>query len=334
MQHHQSLALLNTFKINVNCQQYVELNHVEQLPTLATHIANTPQYLVLGGGSNVLFTQDYAGLIIKNNLQGIQLIKQDTEYVYVRAMAGESWHGFVQYCVSNNYGGVENLSLIPGTVGAAPIQNIGAYGVEAKNTIDSVEFYHIANHTMHTYTNAQCEFGYRESIFKHTLKNQLIITAVTFKLSINPILNTSYGAINTELQALHITQPTVQDISNAVIAIRQSKLPNPAITGNAGSFFKNPIVTQHFFETLINKYPTLSHYADAKGVKLAAGWLIEQCGLKGYIHKGAAVHTQQALVLINYNNATGTDVLELAQHVQKIVHNTFGVMLEMEVNIL
>ena len=334
MQHNHPLILLNTFKINVNCQQYVALSHVEELPTITQHIANAPHHLVLGGGSNILFTQDYAGLVIKNNLQGIQLISQDAEQVYVRAMAGESWHEFVQYCVSNNYGGVENLALIPGTVGAAPIQNIGAYGVEAKNTIDSVEFYHIANQKMHTYTNAQCEFGYRESVFKHTLKNQVIITAVTFKLSVTPVFNTSYGAINTQLQTMHITQPTVQDISNAVVAIRQSKLPNPAITGNAGSFFKNPIVTQAFFNTLIIAHPTIAHYADAKGIKLAAGWLIEQCGLKGYVHKGAAVHNQQALVLINYNNATGTDVLELAQHIQHTVHNAFGVVLEMEVNIL
>ncbi|MBC7413163.1 MAG: UDP-N-acetylmuramate dehydrogenase [Bacteroidia bacterium] len=329
-----SLALFNTFKLDVNCNSFISLDNINQLSEVSSAIKKAPQHLILGGGSNILFTKNYDGLVIKNNLKGITLINEDTQHIYLQAMAGEWWQDFVLHCVNNNYGGVENLSLIPGTVGATPIQNIGAYGVEVKNTIHSVTFFDIETEQLHTYTNAQCEFGYRESIFKHTLKNKIIITAVVFKLTKHPQLNTKYGVIAEQLIAMHITTPTIKDVSDAVIAIRQSKLPNPAITGNAGSFFKNPVVTHAVFDTLITTHPTLSHYADVKGVKLAAGWLIEQCGLKGYTHNGAAVHSKQALVLINANNATGTDVLALATHVQQTVYAKFGVQLEMEVNVL
>ncbi|MEQ1732843.1 MAG: UDP-N-acetylmuramate dehydrogenase [Bacteroidia bacterium] len=329
-----SLALFNTFKLDVSCTSFINLDNTKQLNEVSSAIKKAPQHLLLGGGSNILFTKNYDGLVIKNNIKGITVINEDAEHIYLQAMAGELWHEFVLHCVNNNYGGVENLSLIPGTVGAAPIQNIGAYGVEAKNTIHSVTFFDIETEQLHTYTNAACEFGYRESIFKHTLKNKIIITAVVFKLTKHPQLNTTYGAIAEQLSTMHITTPTIKDVSNAVIAIRQSKLPNPAITGNAGSFFKNPVVTQTVFNALIASHPTLSHYADVKGVKLAAGWLIEQCGLKGYTHNGAAVHSKQALVLINANNANGTDVLALARHVQQTVYAKFGVQLEMEVNVL
>jgi UDP-N-acetylmuramate dehydrogenase len=330
----QSLLTYNTFKLEASCAAMLQLTSLEQLPTLTTYIQQYSKHLVLGGGSNVVFTHYYDGLVIKNNLKGIQVVSEDDEYIELEVAAGESWHNFVLHCVNNNYGGVENLSLIPGTVGAAPIQNIGAYGVEVKDTITNVAVYNLTTNTQLTFSNEACKFGYRDSIFKQHASNEYIVTAVTFKLNKTPVLKMAYGAIAEQLQSMHISQPTIKNVSDAVIAIRNSKLPNPSITGNAGSFFKNPIVTQQVFERLIVLHPTVLHYADAKGIKLAAGWLIEQCGLKGYMHKGAAVHNKQALVLVNANNAKGTDVVELAQYIQNTVHEKYGVLLEIEVNIL
>jgi UDP-N-acetylmuramate dehydrogenase len=250
-------------------------------------------------------------------------------------MAGENWHSFVMWCIDKNYGGLENLSLIPGCVGASPMQNIGAYGVEIKEVFKELEAYHLLNGEKKIFNKEACHFGYRESVFKHEYRNQYLIASVTYTLKKNAGVNTSYGAISTELEAEGIKNPTIKDVSNAVIRIRQSKLPDPLVTGNAGSFFKNPEVSAEKHEALKKEFPALVSYPLPGGdFKLAAGWLIEQCGLKGFEHKGAAVHNKQALVLVNKNHASGKDVFELSDYVLQKVFDKFGVKLEREVNII
>ncbi|MCU0335917.1 MAG: UDP-N-acetylmuramate dehydrogenase [Chitinophagaceae bacterium] len=292
------------------------------------------QLLLLGGGSNMLFTQPYHGLVLKNEITGMQLLHEDAEYVYLRAGAGENWHQLVQYCIRHGYGGIENLSLIPGCVGAAPIQNIGAYGVELKDVFHSLEAWHLFDGAMQTFTHNDCQFGYRESVFKQQYAGQFAILNVTLRLHKHPRLHTSYGAIGAELERMGVQQPGIAEVSQAVINIRRSKLPDPAVLGNAGSFFKNPVVSSQQLQPLLQQYPTMPHYPAGHGqAKLAAGWLIEQCGLKGYRLGQAGVHQQQALVLVNHGGATGADVYQLSQHVQHTVQQRFGIWLEREVNV-
>ena len=331
-----NLKHLNTFGINVSANYFVECCSVDELKAILSdeQFINQPQ-LILGGGSNILFTKNFDGLIIKNNLKGIELVKEDADFYHVKCAAGEVWHEFVIHCIANNYAGLENLSLIPGNVGASPMQNIGAYGVEIKDTFFELEAIHIKEKNIQKFTNEQCKFGYRESVFKRELKNQFIITSVTFKLRKKPVFNTSYGAIETELQSMGVTNLTIQAISQAVCNIRNSKLPNPKEIGNAGSFFKNPEVSNITWDQLKNTFPgSIGYHLESGNVKLAAGWLIEQCGWKGKQIGDAGVHKLQALVLVNYNDAKGQEVFELSQKIIDSVKEKFGVLLEREVNII
>lgn len=282
-----------------------------------------------------MFTKNFDGLVIKNNIKGIEKIKEDDEYVYIKAGAGENWHGLVQNCIQNNWAGMENLSLIPGNAGASPMQNIGAYGVEIKDIFESLDAWHINDKQIVTFNLNDCTFGYRESVFKSKYKNQFCITSVTYRLNKTPRFNTSYGAIEQELESMGVKELSIQAISQAVINIRTSKLPDPAVIGNAGSFFKNPQVSKDKFQTLQTSFPGIIGYpVDGKAVKLAAGWLIEQAGWKGYRKGDAGCHAKQALVLVNYGNASGNEIFALSTSIIESVYNKFSVTLEREVNIV
>lgn len=334
IQSNHSLKELNTFGIDVQAKNYVEAKSLNDLIQLCK--ANTAEQLFfLGGGSNMLLTQDIQKTVVKVDLKGIEIIQEDEDFVWVEAQAGENWHEFVLWAVQNNYGGIENLSLIPGNVGTTPIQNIGAYGVELKDVMSGCSTLEIKSQEQQQFTTAQCEFGYRESVFKNKLKNQHVITAVTFKLTKKDHqLKTSYGAIQEELDQAGITEPTIQDVSTAVINIRNSKLPNPKEIGNSGSFFKNPVISKQQFQNIQNSYPTIPHYqVDEQYFKIPAGWLIEKAGFKGSRYGDAGVHEKQALVLVNYGNASGTEILRLAQTIQKNVFKLFQINIEAEVNI-
>ncbi len=330
------LKNLNTFHIDALAKYFVEVaSNEEILEVLDESKFASDAKLILGGGSNLLFTKDYPGLVIKNNLKGISLEKETEEFYFVKAGAGEIWHDVVMHCIDNNYAGLENLSLIPGNAGASPMQNIGAYGAEVKDSFFELEALHINEKTLRRFTNEECKFGYRESVFKHEFKNQYIITSVTFKLNKKPKFNISYGAIEKELEQMGIKDLSIRAISNAVCAIRNSKLPNPAVIGNAGSFFKNPEITESVFKNLKNEFAGIVGYELENGnVKLAAGWLIEQCGWKGKSFGDAGVHKLQALVLVNYANAKGSEIFDLSQKIMDSVKAKFGVGLEREVNII
>lgn len=338
IQENYSLQNLHSFGIDVSTKYFAEFNYVDELAELYEFVKNSPtpiNNMVLGGGSNLLFTKNYDGLILKNQLKGIELVKEDTEYVYLKAGAGESWHGFVQFCLTKNLGGVENLSLIPGNVGASPMQNIGAYGVEIKDVFEELEAWHLNDQQLVKFSLNDCAFGYRDSVFKRQLKNQFAIVSVTYKLRKQPIFNVSYGAIQQEIGQMGVQQLSVANISQAVINIRTSKLPDPALIGNAGSFFKNPSVTAELFQQLQQAFPAIVGYHLPDGsVKLAAGWLIEQCGFKGFRKGDAGCYDKQALVLVNYGHATGAEIFDLSQHIVDEVQQKFKVVLEREVNII
>ena len=335
IQENISLRPYNTFAINVNANYFANIESENDLKVLfQNEITRKEKLLILGGGSNVLFTQDYAGLAIKVSIKGIKS-EIDGDQIMVTAGAGEVWNDFVNYCVANNFAGVENLSLIPGTVGASPVQNIGAYGVELKDVFRSCTAFEIETGNMRTFSFEDCHFGYRESVFKGELKGKYIITSVTFILSSAPKINTSYGAIETELQKRGIENPNIADVSAAVSHIRVGKLPDPSTIGNAGSFFKNPVIEEHEFADVVAKHPDVVHYPTLDGkIKLAAGWLIEQCGWKGKIVGATGTWKDQALVLVNHGNATGTEVFNFSEQIIDSVKSTFGVTLEREVNIL
>ena len=331
-----SLKPYNTFDIEVFAEYYAEFDSVVSLTQLLNKRKDRPLF-ILGGGSNILFTQNYNGLVLKNEILGLKTIEENSNSVVIEAGAGMNWHSFVLSCIEKNFGGLENLSLIPGNVGASPMQNIGAYGVEIKDVFEYLDAVHIATGKVQRFYKADCAFGYRESIFKRTLKDKYIICHVAFRLSkIKHDLNTSYGAIESELEKMKITNPTIRDVSNAVIAIRQSKLPDPNEIGNAGSFFKNPVVPKNNLTKLLKKYPNIPYYpAPNDKVKLAAGWLIEQAGWKGKTYDGRyGVHAKQALVLVNYKNTTGQEILNLSNEIIADVKFKFDVTLEREVNIL
>lgn len=331
-----SLQRLNTFGIDVSSKYFVEVDSLNEIVALTNDaIFQNNDNLILGGGSNILFTKNYNGIIVKNNLKGIEIVEETNEHVIIKTAAGEVWHQFVLFCINNNYAGVENLSLIPGCVGASPMQNIGAYGLEIKDVFHSLEAYHLKEKMLVEFNLSDCEFGYRESIFKRKFKNQFIITSVTFKLNKKPDFKISYGAIEQQLKAMKVKELTIKAISDAVIAIRSSKLPNPAELGNAGSFFKNPEISLEKYKSLKSEFNDVVAYDVANGnKKLAAGWLIEQCGWKGYRKNDAGCHSKQALVLVNYNSATGKEVYDLSTKIVESVYDKFGVMLEREVNIM
>ena len=338
IQSYVSLKSYNTFRIDASARYWVDISHEDDLQTLLhlTEFIDTPK-LILGGGSNVLLCHNFIGLVIKMSIQGIDVVREDDTHIYLTAGAGVNWHELVQFCVQHGYAGMENLALIPGTVGAAPMQNIGAYGVELEQVFESLTAIHIHTGEKRIFTHADCAFGYRESIFKRDLKGQYIITSVTFQLDKKPIFHTRYGAIQETLAEMGIAEDnlSIKVISEAVIRIRRSKLPDPAQIGNAGSFFKNPEIPKTQFDALQVQFPGLPGYPVGDGiVKVPAGWLIEQAGWKGYRSGDAGVHAKQALVLVNYGNATGDEILNLAGQVQASVLAKFGVEISPEVNVI
>lgn len=336
IQENYPLKNLNTFGINAEARYFIALSSIDEIQEIiAEKIFKNNQKLILGGGSNLLFCKNFDGIILKNNLKGIKSIKEDADYYYIKAGAGEVWHDLVMHCINNNYGGVENLSLIPGNVGASPMQNIGAYGAEIKDCFYELDAINIADNTIHTFNKASCKFGYRESVFKQELKNQFIIISVTYKLLKTPVFNTQYGAIEKELEEMGVKELSIKSISKAVCNIRSSKLPNPKEIGNAGSFFKNPEISRNKYEILKNKFPSIVGYDLENGnVKLAAAWLIEQCGWKGKTFGDAGVHKLQALVLVNYGNAIGKEIYDLSQKILESVFTKYEIILEREVNII
>lgn len=324
----------NTFGISAHASYFESFTSVEELEN---HISNykNEELLILGGGSNILFTKDFEGVVLQNKIKGFEIISENPNDVIVKAGGGENWHEFVLKCINRGFAGIENLSLIPGSVGASPMQNIGAYGVEIKDVFQELEAYHLKTGEIHTFDAKSCEFGYRESVFKNKFKGQYVILSVSYKLSKKPNLNTSYGSIENELRLMGVTKPTIKDISKAVISIRNSKLPDPKKIGNAGSFFKNPIVDQSIVDEIEKTYPSVPNFPSEEGKrKLAAGWLIEQAGWKGKTYNQYGVHKLQALVLVNYGGATGKEIYRLSSRIIKDVEEKFGVTLEREVNIL
>ncbi|MFO8054108.1 MAG: UDP-N-acetylmuramate dehydrogenase, partial [Bacteroidales bacterium] len=331
-----SLKPYNTFGVEVTAHTFVKLEKEDDIHAyLDNYGMRQSKTLVLGGGSNILFTRDFDGTVLKIDLQGVEIIREEPEHVYLKAAAGVLWDELVQFAVSHGYGGLENLSLIPGHVGAAPVQNIGAYGVEQKDYFVELEAISLREQQKRIFTAEECRFGYRDSIFKNALAKKYIITSVTYRLDKQPELRTGYGRIREELQAMDVKEPSVADVSKAVIRIRRAKLPDTEVTGNAGSFFKNPVVSVEKHDKLKKAYPNLvSFEIDNDHYKLAAGWLIEQDGWKGKAVGHAAVHKQQALVLINLGKARGNEVLHLARMIRMSVEKKFGVKLEYEVNIV
>lgn len=331
-----SLKPYNTFGLDVNAAYFVEVTSIQDFKdVLRSDIAKTNKILILGGGSNILLTADFEGLVIKNNLKGISTQGMGTAEVLVTAESGEDWHRLVTFTVKKGLGGLENLSLIPGTVGAAPMQNIGAYGVELKDVFVSVEVLNRETFEIEIFDKEQCQFGYRESVFKNELKGKYIILSVTFKLTKNAKLNLGYGAIKDTLTEMGIANPTIADVSNAVIAIRLSKLPDPKEIGNAGSFFKNPEIAKTQYESLKAIYEGIPSYPiSEETVKVPAGWLIEQAGWKGKRLGDIGVHAKQALVLVNYGAGKGKDIANLSEEIKASIFEKFGIKLNVEVNII
>lgn len=335
IQQNISLKSFNTFGIDANAKHFVSVNSINELQEVLK-LNEYPQKFILGGGSNMLLTKDIEALVIHVNIKGIEIISNDNKNVVVKVNAGENWHEFVLWCLEHNFGGIENLSLIPGNVGSAPIQNIGAYGVELKDVFVSCEAFDLKSHFFKTFTREECKFNYRESIFKHQVKGKYIITSITLQLTAkNHKFHTDYGAISNQLLKMNITKPTIQDLSKAIIAIRQSKLPNPKEIGNSGSFFKNPIIPIQHFNTLKAIFPDIPSYEVSETeIKVPAGWLIEKAGFKGKTFGNYGVHKQQALVLVNYGGAKGKDILSLARLIQKTIKRIYSINIETEVNII
>ncbi len=331
IQKNISLKPFNTFGIDVKANQFIEVTSINQLTSI---IKKHKDFFLLGGGSNMLLTKNIEKLVLYLNIKGIKIIKEYKTSIYIEVNAGENWHDFVLWSLKHDFGGIENLSLIPGNVGTCPIQNIGAYGVEVKNTIHKVNTIEIDTGKKVSFKNTACEFGYRNSVFKNKDKGKYIITSVVFKLSkAKHKLHYNYGAIKTELTKNKISKPTIQDISKAIIEIRNSKLPNPKELGNSGSFFKNPIVNKQLFLKVQKNNVDMPFYPVGEKYKIPAGWLIEQSGFKGKRFNDAGVHENQALVLVNYGNATGEDILNIAKKITEKVKELFFIDLEMEVNI-
>ncbi len=334
LQHNISLRKFNTFGIEAKAEHFASVGSTEDIIELLDNKeVDHRKLFVLGGGSNILLTHNVSGTVLKNEIPRIDLISEDDDHIYVRAGAGINWHSFVQYCLEHNYAGVENLALIPGNVGASPMQNIGAYGVELKDVFHSLEAFNIKDKQVVTFTKDECKFGYRDSIFKNEYRNQFIITSVNFALLKKPVFHSSYGALQQELDKANV-EMSIQSIAAAVMRIRRSKLPDPTVIGNAGSFFKNPTVTDADYNDLVKAFSALSGFKSDQGYKLAAGWLIEQCGWKGYRRGDAGCHAQQALVLVNYGKASGDEIVALSKEIIESVQRKFNIVLETEVNII
>jgi UDP-N-acetylmuramate dehydrogenase len=334
IQENVSLLPYNTFGFDVKARYFASITTAAQLQDLLLdpRWASAPKW-VLGGGSNVLLTKDINALVLRIEIDGIKVVSEEDNELSIKVGAGEKWHEFVLYCVENSYAGVENLSLIPGTVGAAPMQNIGAYGVEIKDIFQELEAVDVQSGTTRRFNASECGFGYRESVFKRALKDQYIITSVTFRLQKTPDFHVSYGDIQKTLEEMKVEKLSIKAVSDAVIQIRQNKLPDPAQIGNAGSFFKNPEISKQQFDALKEKYPALPGYVmNADTMKVPAGWLIEQAGWKGYREGAVGVHTRQALVLVHYGGGTGDEIKVLSQKVQASVEAAYGIRLTAEVN--
>ena len=333
--HNFSLKNYNTFGIEASAKQFANMQNLTELKSILEQHPSEKKF-ILGGGSNMLLTQNIDALVLHIDFKGKKIVNEDADFVWIECQAGENWHEFVLWTIDQNFGGLENMSLIPGNVGTTPIQNIGAYGTEIKDTFVSCEALTIDNQEIKKFTKEECHFGYRESIFKNEVKDQYIITSVVFKLTKhNHKINTSYGDILAELERENITSPSLKDVSNAVIAIRQSKLPDPKELGNSGSFFKNPILLKTDFEKIHQKFPEMKYYEVSETeVKVPAGWLIEQAGFKGKRFGDAGIHKNQALVLVNYGNATGQEILAVSKNIQDTVFKTYGIQIEAEVNVI
>lgn len=337
IKENHSLKEYNTFGLAVKAKYFVEVDSVTMLQELIkTDLFKKQNHLILGGGSNVLLTKDFDGLVLKISIQGLTVEKESENNIWLKAMAGNVWHDVVMYSIEQGYGGLENLSLIPGQVGAAPMQNIGAYGIELESVFDHLEAMNIKTGQIRKFAKKECDFGYRESVFKNVYKGKYIITSVVLKLDKSQEnVSVSYGAIQSVLDEKGVKQPNSKSVSDAVIEIRQSKLPNPKELGNAGSFFKNPVIEFKQLETLKSKYPDIPHYDLGLGMyKVPAGWLIEQCGWKGKKVGNVGAHKNQALVLVNYGGATGEEVKALAMDIKKSVFQKFGIVISPEVNII
>ena len=335
IEYQYSLKNYNSFGIEAKAKQFVAVHSIEELK-LVLEQNKTQKKFILGGGSNMLLTKDIDALVIYINLKGIKIIAEDENHVWVECQAGENWHEFVLYTIDHNFGGLENMSLIPGNVGATPVQNIGAYGTEIKDTFVSCQAVAIDSQQTKNFTKEECNFGYRESIFKNEVKDHYIITSVVFKLTKKDHkINISYGDIITELANNDITNPSLKEVSNAVIAIRKSKLPDPKELGNSGSFFKNPVLLKSKFEKIHQQFPDMKYYDISETqVKVPAGWLIEQAGFKGKRFGDAGIHKNQALVLVNYGNATGQEILNVSKDIQETIFKMFGIHIEAEVNVI
>lgn len=330
------LLKLNTFGVDVKAKYFTSINTINELIEVTnTNVFKDLELLILGGGSNILFTKDFDGLVILNNIKGKEIIDQNQQSIFLKVGAGENWHELVMYCVDNGWGGIENLSLIPGNTGTAPMQNIGAYGVEIKETFIELEALEISSGKIIKFNNSDCEFGYRESVFKNKMKNQYIILNITLELKKNPVLNINYGDVKAILESQNIKNPAIKEVSNAIISIRQSKLPDPKKIGNSGSFFKNPIVSLNQLELIKKKYPNVVNYEiNENEFKIAAGWLIERAGWKGKKFNNYGIHEKQALVLVNYGLANGMEIFELSEKIILDIKDKFGITLEREVNII
>jgi UDP-N-acetylmuramate dehydrogenase len=340
IQHDIPLKQFNTFGIDINAKYFASFQSEKELISILGGVEllfknDISKLLFLGSGSNILFTKNFDGVVLKNEIAGIHVVHEDEKFVYVSAGGGVKWHDFVMFCIENNLGGVENLSLIPGTVGASPIQNIGAYGVELKDILFSLKALDIKEKEWLVFSNQDCDFGYRTSIFKTSLKGRVVITSATFRLTkTNHTLHLDYGAIPAQLAINGVSAPSIKDVSDAVVDIRSSKLPDPQKIGNAGSFFKNPIIREDLFNKIKKEYPDIVANETSEGYKLAAGWLIEKAGWKGYRQGDAGCYNKQALVLVNYGQASGVDILSLSTLIIKSVLDKFGVKLTAEVNIV
>lgn len=330
------LLKLNTFGVDVKAKYFTSINTINELIELTkTNVFKNLALLILGGGSNILLTKDFDGLVILNNIKGKEIIDQNQQSIFLKIGAGENWHELVMYCVDNGWGGIENLSLIPGNTGTAPMQNIGAYGVEIKETFIELEALEISSGKIVKFNNSDCEFGYRESVFKNKMKNQYIILNITLELKKNPVLNINYGDVKAILESQNIKNPGIKEVSNAIISIRQSKLPDPKKIGNSGSFFKNPIVSLNQLELIKKKYPNVVNYEiNENEFKIAAGWLIERAGWKGKKFNNYGIHEKQALVLVNYGLANGMEIFQLSEKIILDIKDKFGITLEREVNII
>ena len=333
--HHFSLKNYNTFGIEAKAKQFVAVHSTDELKNILEQKKEEKKF-ILGGGSNMLLTQDIDALVIHIDLKGKSIIEENDDFVWVESQAGENWHEFVLWTIEQDFGGLENMSLIPGNVGTTPVQNIGAYGTEIKDTFVSCTAIEIENQQIKSFSKEECNFGYRESIFKNDVKDQYIITSVVFKLTKkNHKINTSYGDIAAELAKNSRTEPTLKEVSNAVISIRKSKLPDPKELGNSGSFFKNPILLKSDFEKIRQQFPEMKYYEISETeVKVPAGWLIEQAGFKGKRFGDAGIHKNQALVLVNYGNATGAEILNVSKDIQETIFKKFGIHIEAEVNVI